>query len=233
MGLAPLLQALLDQARAGPMTARTLRSRSGSDGFTPVELLLALSLMVLIAGMTLGSFSFGRRVWEARIERDGAAEADAALSLLRRHLMSAVLVVERRPGAPRTLAFTGRSDVIEYVISEPGHTLPPGLYRVRVRTEPGSDDGKGEASLLVEIEPLRETPESMGPGKAEARRILAEGRHDFRFRYFGAPRPGQQEAWFDEWPGQSRLPRLVEIGLRTAASERAAQRALIPLLDSH
>ncbi len=215
------------------MTARPLEIPSGSDGFTLVELLVALVLMLLIASMTLGSFSFGRRVWEARIERDGAAEVDAALSLLRRHLMSVVPVMERHPGARPTIAFAGRSDAIEYVISEPGHTLPPGLYRVRVRSEPVAADAKRGASLMVEIEPLRGRSEHMTPDGTETRRILAERLYDLRFRYFGSPRRGEPEAWLDEWPRQSSLPRLIEVTMLGEPNERNSQRVPIPLIDAH
>jgi prepilin-type N-terminal cleavage/methylation domain-containing protein len=207
------------------MNKATRRSRRASDGFTLVELLVALSLLLLIASMTLGSFSFGRRVWETSIERDRAAEARAAILLLRRHLMAAIPVAERRSdGSPR-VAFRGTSEGLEYVASESGDTLPPGLYRVSVGVEP--DAATGILSLTLAIAPLR-GEEALPSADRLQRRTLATGLAELRFRYFGAGGPDETEGWSDDWAARPRPPRLVEIGYRGAGA-RATDALVVPL----
>ncbi len=195
------------------MTRVRHHCRAAERGFTLVELLVALTLVGLISVVLFGGLRFGTRAWEAGDRRAvQLAQVQAVQALLRRRIAQAqrpeledAVVVETRA------VFVGESDTLQFFAAVPSRAVVGGIYAFDLAA---IDDNEGVRLELTwrlhraddEAEP-GEIPEAGRGG----RRVLIDGLARARFRYFGAPAPGQSADWRDDWNADAGLPELVAI----------------------
>ena len=92
------------------------------NGFTLLELLIALTLLAAITGILAGGFHLSIRSWEAGEERlEGRHEAAESMNLITRQLKSARNVSYIPPeGEGRSrIAFIGERESVTFVTSQP------------------------------------------------------------------------------------------------------------------
>ncbi|MEL6476090.1 MAG: prepilin-type N-terminal cleavage/methylation domain-containing protein [Pseudomonadota bacterium] len=177
-------------------------------GFTLLELLVAISLLGLLAAAAAGGLSFGLAVWQ----RDSALASDRVETrLVQKFLTRQIgaarpLRVSRGPRQVETL-FDGRAESLALVAPFPAHLAPPGDHLIRIAVEPG----QGAPALIVSSTLLGGTRPLIGP---EARRdLLLDGVAGLRLRYFGPGPEGAPPGWQSSWTRRDRLPDLVELTL--------------------
>lgn len=178
-------------------------ARRREAGLTLIELVVAMTVLAAIAGLTTGALGFGIRgaeVVEARADRDNRLRL--AQALVRRQLGAARPVRwlrDRRDVA----AFEGTPEAVAFIAVMPARTGAAGLYQVRLALE----DGR-----LVMIRRVT-SGETQGFDfrRGAERVVLADGLAGLEFAYFGPDRARQTPKWHDRWIERDALPRLVRL----------------------
>lgn len=178
-----------------------------SDGFTLVELLVALALVGLIAVMNFGSIQFGARVWErGEASSKATTELQVVQDLLRRQLASAAAATLSAAGdGPETL-FEGTSTVVTFVAPHPARFAGGGLYRQRLYL----DDMPGQRGLRLAWQPYEPDAPQDSPFVAGDSALLLPDLRELTFDYFDDNRRGGFAGWRDDW-AQDRLPAQIRI----------------------
>jgi len=181
-------------------------------GFTLLELLVAMTLMALVAAGLSSGIHFGTRVWErTEAGRQAGSERQATRLLLQRTLQRLIPQSLSQEATETTILFAGDRTVLRFIGPAPAESAPPGLYRMEFALVPA---GPGQA-LVFRWQPYAGEP-LLGPFDAADRRVLLHGLDTAAFTYFGS----REEGWLSAWGQRVDLPRLVRLDY-VAPDERA------------
>jgi general secretion pathway protein J len=228
-------------------------------GLTLIELLIAFSLIALIALLLFSGLRVGTRAWELV---DNTAERTAELRVARNFLERAL--AQARPAtvtldAQPYLVFSGDAENLEFVAPLSAHVGVPGLYVLRLSLE-----GRQPARLVLtrwllhpdvlagggdipEWEPFDGThkPTRFAPDEdqdlaagAFGTTILVDDVDTLELAYFGVQEgeavgqqaPVDEGDWYEDWLEQDRLP--LAVRLRLTTPERSWPDMLIRLPDA-
>ena len=178
------------------------------DGFTLLELLVALSLVSLVTASLLGGLRIGTRAWESGRTSASIDEAEIAARAIAEQFERAFPASLRRDNGTPTIAFDGGADSCRFLALSEGDAQWGGL----VTTEIGSDASRRGAVLAAWTRVFRES-DFGGPREEMRRTVLLENLAYVKLSYFGAPAPSQSALWRDEWRNASLPPRLVSVRL--------------------
>ena len=194
--------------RAGRHGKRLARRRG--QGFTLLELVVALTLLALMSAVLFGALGFAGRSWEGG---EAKAEASAGMRLAENFLRSQVESMHpmrMRKMAEFPLLFAGTADELRYAAPLPARISGGGIwyYRLAVRKD-------GERSRLV-LERMVPDADALSLPEFDGadRSILAEDIAELRIGYFGRDPGAAQLAeptWRDRWDDRNRLPLLLRI----------------------
>lgn len=174
-------------------------------GFTLLELLIATTVMAMLALALSGGIRFGMTAWEAGERRSDRTETPAQVhALLRRQIEQAFPLAKR--GEARTVTFEGEADRLRFLTLLPERLGVPGLADVTLRLD--GSGGREGAKLLMAWQPLGET---RAPA---AGRVLLAGIERLDFAYFGGDRRGARPDWRPSWTDAGFLPKLVRLRVR-------------------
>lgn len=183
--------------------------RRAPDGFTLLELLVALCLLSMMVVTLVGGLRLGTRAWESGRVSASLDEAETAARALASQIERAFPATVRRVNGPPVAAFDCGPDFCRFVALSEGEPQWGGL----VTTEIGGEGAP--AALTAWTGVFRE--DDFGVGRDAMRATaLANGLVFLRLSYFGAADPQQRPQWRDEWREAAVLPRLVSVrvGLR-------------------
>lgn len=188
-------------------------------GFTLLELLIAVSLLVLLmdmlfAGLDAGTRHIGRET--SRVDR--ASRMVLAQSFLRAQLADArALTPSSAPGD--AIAFDGRADGLDLVSASPQAVAQGGLQVLSV----GIVDGREGEQLLVGWRPFRGSGADASATAAEAsehRTALLDHIHEAIFAYFGIGDGEDAPSWHPTWHNMNSLPSLIRLSVTFADGEQ-------------
>lgn len=184
-------------------------SNAGRRGFTLLEVLVALTLMGLVATLLAGSLRFGSRVWEiGRIRAEASTDVLAARSALRRTLGELILYPPDEEGESEHVTLRGERDRVRFLAPRVTASLLGAVYAYDVHVRQG-EDGK---DLVLEY--LRYTPEKRGnAGPEEDEVTLISDIANVEFAFFGVVRDGQDAAWHDSWEDEETVPRMIRVSV--------------------
>ncbi len=194
--------------------------RTRSNGFSLVELLVAMALLAVILVLVFDGLHTGTRVWE-RIDRrvDAAEQMRTAQRFIRQRLEEARSVDHRPTGAA---SFSGEAQAMTFIAPLPGRSQAGGLYRFRIYAERFDDATR----LLVEYRAY--TDEGPGNGGDHLERFaLQDDMAGVAFSYFGDDRATGRPAWQSQWTERDELPRLVRLRIRPQAPPARAWPELV------
>jgi general secretion pathway protein J len=179
------------------------RGRSAKNGFTLIEMMIALLIFGMIAAAGVSLLNFSVRAQAASTQRLGALGDDRRMSaLLGSDLAQSLPRVTRDSMGAQIPAFTGTNGVgaapmLRYVRS--GWTNPLGERRASIQ--------RVEIALVGGRLERRSYPMADG-AVASAPQTLATNVESVRLRYRNTG------AWLDVWSTPTALPRAVEIILK-------------------
>lgn len=214
------------------MIGRTSPSYPQSEaGFTLIEMLVALVLVSLSAGILAGSVR-GARTVLAFIERNNAASAIVpAQNYLRHALAQTVPAQPGRGGDDRPPVLLGEPERIRFNTYYAPRGQLDGLYQVDVRLERTGE--RGDVFDLVAVQTL------LRPGNSEGTDIpppsrkstLATNVRELSISFFGIDDDEPEHLqWLPSWSAVERLPRLVRIDVAfTQDQSRIWHRLEVPL----
>jgi general secretion pathway protein J len=191
------------------MTAGCCRADSG---FTIVELLVSLALMVLVASFLIGGVQFGHRVWDLTARIDQAMPVPAVREALQLRLAAALPVQEVEEDGSLRMAFRGAPDRLSFVAALPARQLPAGLYKLDLRL------GDDHALVLASSDFQQRHPGGRLPGTLTASTLMAQV-SGLSLRYYGAAEPGDDKAWHSSWERADAIPDLIGITLGFAPGD--------------
>ena len=197
-------------------------------GFTLLELLIALTLLGLVAVVGYGGLRLGSRVWEAADRRaDQLDEVQAAQDFLRRLLSQAYPAAEgSTPGRMRVL-FDGSSERMGFLAPAPARFGGGGIYWWTLQV--GSEGGRRNLQLTWSTE--RGGRAAPRPGTAPV--VLLRGIERLELAYHAVPDETRRSAWERGWRSDAGLPRLIRARVGFPARDGRVWPDLIvrPMLD--
>lgn len=195
------------------------------DGFTLIEVLIAVSLLSLLAMLLMGGVRFGTRVMESGLQRaDQTARLSTTFGFLRDRLEQAQ-PLEREPdekGNTPTI-FMGEPSSLTFVGVTPPYLAVGGYELLTIHAERRN----GHRELVATWRPFRESA-TTSPAAAARSTVLFDDAETVAFRYFGSTAPDEAPRWHQGWHDQARLPSLVKltVGLRDGRTRPALVVAL-------
>jgi general secretion pathway protein J len=189
------------------------------DGFTLVELLVALALLALLSALLVGGLRLSRNA--VIVGESASAEvqrAELASSVMRRELERAAPLVVVSPDNPPPVSFDGDAASMVFV-APPGALMATGGDEITWLTvEPGPAGGR----IVLRYRPLDRAQDRWPPPlEAEATQtvVLADGIARAGFSYFGRVQPDADPQWWPAWHQPTVLPTLIRVSV---ASSRGA-----------
>jgi len=188
-----------------------LGRRRAAQGFTLLELTIALVLVALIGAVLYGSLSLAGDSWnrgEAKTQR--VSEMRSAEDFLRRTLTSQHPLRFQKV-IEKPLYFLGTRDALSYAAALPGRA-GGGMYYFRLTA---TSEGRLVLARVIPDYSAQSLPDF---GSAESN-VLADGIASVKFGYFGRD-PGSADSvpptWRDRWDDPQRLPDLIRVDVTPA-----------------
>jgi type II secretion system protein J len=174
-----------------------IKDESRTDGFTLVEMLVAISLLALMMGYAYAAIATFRHI--KRAEETGARQRaiESAQHHLRQTIEGARVTYTFNEGETRIL-FEGRSDSLVISAQLDDRLVQGGLQRLRYHF--------GQNSLLLTYAVKRDA--NLEAGRTEP---VLEDVTALAFTYYGAAEEGAEPLWQKAWPRNDALPALVRI----------------------
>ena len=188
------------------------RATDAEAGFTLVELLIALTLLTVIASLLVNAVGSARQALNVVDRRVTQASVPAVQSVLRRLLVEARANSDATQRADPDRAFIGELNKLSFVSSFVPQGQYGGLWRYQIALD--ASERAGESSALVLTQQLvRPASSAAGP---PLRTVVLKEVRALRVRYFGAEDKDSAPQWQDVWRHPSRLPRLVSVDVTVA-----------------
>jgi len=203
------------------------RPLAGSDGFTLVEALVALSLFALLTLFLFSGVRFGNRavaVGGTKMERTAAIAL--AEGFLRAQLARAEPLTI--PGAAQhpVIAFDGEADRLDFVSLPPAYLSVGGFQWFRITL----DGVEPRRRLLVQWQPM--DPNGAASEAFGNASVLLEGVASVTFSYFSAGDSDHPAAWYEGWKDAPALPDLISLRIVFADGEIAPELVVTPRLSA-
>jgi len=191
--------------------SRKLEGRQ--HGFTLVELVVALTLLALIAAVLFGSLQLAGRSWEGGEAKVRDVNDMRQTETFLRHQIASALPMRMAKAVATPLLFAGAADELRYVASLPERVVEGGTMLFRLALV---KNGEGGQLILERMVPDPDAVE-MPDFKDAERTLLADGIAELTIAYFGrdpAAADTETPSWRDRWDDPQRLPMLIRIGVR-------------------
>ena len=181
------------------------------DGFTLMELLVAVVLLALLSVILTGSLRFGFRAWARGT--DHAERVDQIVlvqDFLRRTIGDVYpffLTTDPTRGGGH-VDFAGTAQHLSFLASAPIALGGRGRARFELSVV---KDARHSDFVVTSI------PELADSTVAPSRKVLMSDVEAIEISYFGKPRSDKSAAWHEAWVEEAALPQLVRIRVRLPA----------------
>jgi general secretion pathway protein J len=184
-----------------------------ADGFTLVELTIALVLMAGIASILFGSLSLAARSWDGGEAKVAQVSDMRATQTYLRAQISAEYPQRLWKAVEVPLLFAGEPNEMRYAAALPERVAEGGVYYFRLAVV-----RNGEKSQLVQERTVPDLTALQEPEFRDVERsVLADDIEELRIGYFGRD-AGASDAdaptWRDRWDDRQRLPLLVRLDVK-------------------
>lgn len=175
------------------------------SGFTLVEVLVSIAIMLLIAPLAIEGVRTGLETWNRLEQRAEVMDrARTAQRVIRKQISEALPFKVNDDAVQDAIHFQGSRNAVEFVANLPGHVSGGGLFINRIEQAVIDD----EAVLLLSYRPLNGT----AGGDAETQRVvLGRGVERIELGYYGALNLRAGAAWHAHWDNQAQLPQRVRL----------------------
>jgi general secretion pathway protein J len=178
-----------------------MRLRANENGFTLLELLVAITLLAFLSLGLVAGLRFGTNIWrkseDKNVGLNGARVAARIIGGSLARIYPKYIVVNPEKAY---VDFDGAADRVTFLSTskpETGSLMRDTLEAVR--------DGQGLAVRIVMA------PELARDGAGATSQALLTGLSSVEFSYYGAAAGSRDADWHSTWRDQGALPRLIRI----------------------
>src|SRR5215475_10251221 len=151
------------------------------QGFSLMEMLVALVILALVLAFLPGAFRLARQVWTATAILDRDSNRDAGLDFLETRLAEAMPLFEPGRAGLVNILFGGSQDKLRFVAPSRNGPAGGGLYSYSIELRPRDN----QPSLLVVMVAPYFGPQPDGGPPAAEEQVMADDVIAAEFRYFG------------------------------------------------
>ncbi len=178
------------------------------DGFTLLELLVAITLLSMLSVMMYGGLQFGSRVWERRSEAGGKQSSVLTVQdVLRREISQAATLFYRDRRQQTAVAFAGSERELVFGGPVPEALGEGGRHLLKLHLERGES---GENLVLAWKAFVSESSE-LSFGEDAETEVLLDDVVGLQISYFGRLNQSTPARWSRQWQNKTELPQLVKI----------------------
>ena len=176
-------------------------------GFTLVEMLVALSLLAVIAVQMSSAFTVTNRSVDLVRRLEGENIGPAVADYIRHQFDALMPIYDLGEGHVYTGLFEGDKKHVQFVVHSDGRLEPPGLVVVSIGVTERGGEQKTTALREVRTDLREASPKPHYDG------IVIDSIESFDIRYFGTIRGESMPSWHESWLVDDPLPHLVELTL--------------------
>ena len=183
-------------------------------GFTLMELIIALALLALIAGLLTGALGMAARSWDSGENKAGDVGSMRQAQSFLREQLTAELPLRMKKVVEMPLLFAGERDELRYAAALPPRVQEGGAWYFRLVIAREGDKSRLVLERtypdLTALEPPEFAPDA-------ERSVLADGIAELAISYFGRDAnatDADTPTWRDRWDDRQQLPLLVKIEVR-------------------
>lgn len=186
---------------------RGSRSITAANGFTLIEVVLALSIFALMAAILYGAFSLGHTAVEKSAANSTRNQKQRVIADLLGSYIRSTFPYRDSP-QEQSIFFDGESDSLTFVSAYSQGMGGRGMAKISIAKDEDSD---GRATLkLEESAPVRVNSDAGSAGQSYSV-VMQENVREFRLAYLDPQ--AEDEKWEERWDGREKriLPRAVRL----------------------
>lgn len=197
------------------------------EGFTLLEVLIAMSLLSIMGVLLYGSINIGTRSWNTGEKR---AENATQMLIVQNYLRSSIanirplmdVISDEEP----VFSFQGTNQSLQFVSTLPQSATRGGLYRFTMK--PGDSENN---KLVLSIEPFYRT---LDKETAKIKDVeLLRNLETIELTYYGPENAGALEArWVDNWEDQEFLPQIIKLDLQIEGDQFWPPLVITPRIEA-
>jgi general secretion pathway protein J len=177
-----------------------------TNGFTLIEVLIAMTLLSMMVVLLFASLKIGADSWykgETKIAE--VNEVAVVYNFFQQHLaLAKPLLNDLSKSEPAPLAFQGKKQSVQFVSGFPASVGRLGLQLFTVKLD--------KKVIKVTTKPFFALQDNRAENTEEV--VLLSGVSDFNIAYFGSDEEAGNSRWHDEWLEKSTQPTLIKISIK-------------------
>jgi general secretion pathway protein J len=197
------------------------------NGFTLVELLVAITILAMVLASVTGTVRVSSRLAGSVTERAHSVDRQVQIrSFLRRQLQQAYAEKVLQADGREHIAFSGELRSLSFVAPLPESAATSGLHELTLQVE----DFAGGQNLVLLHRPFLPQSRSSGWPDESGREVLLEDMELIEFAYLGDASAGS--FWSDGWDNPDVMPTLIQIRFTGQDRQDWPQIVVAPRIDS-
>lgn len=205
--------------------------RLRQQGFTLLELLIALTLLGLILVLLFGGLRLGVRSWDASQKQVDSLNSVRSLENFLRREMSVAYPYRWKAGPTRRVAFLGERDKLSFVAQLPSRVGGGGLYVISIALE----QQEKQKRIVWRYLPVNALMQDFSALSEATQMVLAASEldtvEDIGLSYFGSESEGAAPRWLDRWENDTLLPTLIRVQVRLSNGAEWPDFVVAPMLS--
>jgi prepilin-type N-terminal cleavage/methylation domain-containing protein len=188
-------------------------NKDTSRGFTLVELLVAMTIMAMIAGLLSNSMRFGLRTADAVESKMSEIESfHQSQRAFRRQVQLAQPIPRLDGESGDELDFVAKAEQLEFIAPLPGLATGGGLYRISLQIEDDPRLDGSDGRLMMRYRMYLDGSDDKARDIPEGEVVLLQGFSNAQFSFGDTLRPNNGQ-WANEWRQRERLPDIVRLSI--------------------
>ncbi len=203
-------------------------SRHCAQGFTLLEIMVAMVVLSLIMTTAFGALRMGERSWEAGLARSTETETLRTVAGVLQRQFNQILPLTWIEDTQTFITFSGDHQQLRFIAPAPQHHGATGLFEFTLVVKMDT----GNAQLVLYYRLYDPGNEGFAPDHSDRQRmVLVDNLNTASFAYYGSPVAGDPPRWHSQWSTEAEaFPRLVRARLGTGTDKGTGPRPWPDLL---